>query len=105
MLYISDNDVSANEMSIHLIISYFFQINLGLLILHWIPVITHRRQSGIQGLWEILYPMNPGALCKQTGRRFSSDMENEIFIMMTMSFKPPFLMLYSGSQQLFGSLF
>lgn len=48
MLYISDNDVSANEMSVHLIISYFFQINLGLLILHWIPVITHRRQSGIQ---------------------------------------------------------
>ena len=33
--------------------------------------------------------MNPGAPCKQTGRRFSSDMENEIFIMITASFKPP----------------
>lgn len=33
--------------------------------------------------------MNPGALCKQTGRRFSSDVENEIFIMITTSFKPP----------------
>lgn len=60
MLYISDNDVSANEMSVHLIISYFSKSIWASLFADSSD--NTREQSGIQTSGKFYISHESGAL-------------------------------------------